>query len=123
MIGRGREAPEGYYDRPEIEPHLKWLWSAFWELGTERQLGMTIGPIPGSKVREYMRDEFGLLGAEYDHVCAVMRAIDNEYLSMLNRRKDDGPEMADAAKTTDPEGVKRVVRGLGSRFKAAKGRK
>lgn len=84
---------------------------------------MTIGPIPGSKIREYMRDEFGLLGAEYDHACAVMRTIDNEYLSMLNRRRDEGSEMADSAKTSDPEGVRRVVRGLGNRFKAAKGRK
>ena len=32
---------------------------------------------------------------------------------MLNRRKDDEPELADAAKATDVEGVKRVMRGLG----------
>ena len=46
MVERGREAPDEFYDRPEVEPHLTWLWNAFWELGTERQLGMAVGPIP-----------------------------------------------------------------------------
>ena len=123
MIDRGREAPDDFYDRPEIAQHLGWLWSAFWELTSERQLGMAIGPIPGSKIREYMRDELGLDGAQYDYACTVIRNVDNEYVAMLNRRRDEGPEMADTAKVTDPEGVKRVVRGLGNRYKAAKGRK
>jgi len=120
MAERGRDAPPEFYDRPEIEPHLNWLWNAFWELGTERQLGMTIGPIPGSKIREYLRDDLDLHGAEYDRARAIIRKADDAYVGMLNRRKDDGPEMADTAKTTDSEGVKRVVRGLGNRYKMAK---
>ena len=67
--------------------------------------------------------ELGLDGAQYDYACTVIRNVDNEYVAMLNRRRDEGPEMADTAKVTDPEGVKRVVRGLGNRYKAAKGRK
>jgi len=123
MIDRGREAPAEYYERPEIEPHLNWLRSAFWELSTERQLGMTIGPIPGSKIREYLRDELDLYGAEYDRARAIIRKVDNAYMAMLTSRKDDGPEMADTAKTTDSEGVRRVVRGLGNRYKMAKPRR
>lgn len=122
MLDRGREAPAEFWDRPEIEPHLAWLWNAFWELSTERQLGMTIGPIPVSKIREYLHDELELHGAEYDRARAIIRKADDAYVGMLNRRNDDGPEMADVAKTSDPEGVKRVMRGLGGRFKA-KGRK
>lgn len=120
MAARGRDAPDAFYDRPEIEPHLVWLWNAFWELGTERQLGMTAGPIPGSKIREYLRDELDLYGAEYDRARAIIRKADDAYLGMLNRRKADGPELADVAKTTDVEGVKRVMRGLGDRFRMAK---
>ena len=26
MADRGRDAPDAFYDRPEIEPHLTWLW-------------------------------------------------------------------------------------------------
>ena len=117
MAERGRDAPDGFYDRPEIEPHLVWLWNAFWELGTERQLGMAVGPIPASKIREHLRDEMELTGAEYDRARAILRKADDAYLGMLNRRKDDGPKMADSAKATDAEGVKRVMRGLGRRTK------
>jgi len=123
MAERGREAPPEFYDRPEIEPHLTWLWNAFWELGTERQLGMSVGPIPASKIREYLRDELDVHGAEHDRARAIIRKADDAYVGMLNARKGDGPELADVAKATDSEGVKRVVRGLGNRYKMAKGRK
>ena len=115
MAERGRDAPEGFYDRPEVEPHLAWLWSAFWELSTERQLGMAVGPIPGSKIREYLRDEMELVGAEYDRARAIMRKADDAWCGMLNARKGDEPVLRDAAKVTDTEGVKRVMRGLDKR--------
>jgi hypothetical protein len=115
MAERGRDAPAAFHDQPELEPHLVWLWNAFWELGTERQLGMTVGPIPGSKLREYLRDEMELTDAEYDRARAIIRKADDAYLGMLNARKADGPPLADAAKATDAEGVRRVMRGLGKR--------
>jgi len=113
MAERGREAPDEFYERPEIASHLTLIWNAFWELGTERQLGMSIGPIPGSKIREYLRDELELHGAEYDRARAIIRKADDAYLGMLNARKGDEPKLADQAKATDAEGVKRVMRGLG----------
>jgi hypothetical protein len=115
MAERGRNAPDGFYDRVEVEPHLTWLWNAFWELATERQIGMAIGPIPVLKIREYLRGELELDGAEYDRAKAIIRRVDDAYVSMLNRRKDDGPVRSDAAKATDVEGVKRVMSGLGKR--------
>ena len=122
MIDQGREAPDGFYDHTEIEPHLTWIWNAFWELSTERQFGMSIGPLPILKIREYLRDELELAGAEYDRARTIIRRIDDAYLAMVNRSKTDGPEMADVAKATDATGVKRVVRGLGNRYKLAKPR-
>ena len=77
MAERGRKVPAAFYDRPEIEPHLTWLWNAFWELGTERQLGMAVGPIPVSKIKEYLRDEMELTGAEYDRARAIIRKVDD----------------------------------------------
>jgi len=118
MAERGRNAPDAFYDRPEIEPHLAWLWNAFWELGTERQFGNVLGPIPVSKIREYLRDEMELTGLEYDRAYAVIRRVDDAYAAMLNARKGDEPKLADAAKATDAEGVKRVMRRIDNRFKA-----
>ena len=116
MAERGREAPAEFYDRPEIEPHLTWLWNAFWELSTERQLGMSIGPIPGSKIREYLRDEMELTGTDYDRARSIIRRTDDAYLGMVNNsRKGDDPVVSDAAKATDVEGVKRVMLGLNKR--------
>ena len=113
MMDKGREAPAEFHDRPEVEPHLLWLWNAFWELGTERQLGMTVGPIPASKIREYLHDELDLDGADYERTRAIIRKADDAYLGMLNRSKSDEPILTDQAKATDAEGVRRVVRGLG----------
>jgi len=118
MIERGRTAPDGFYDRPDVEPHLVWLWNAFWELGTERQLGMSVGPIPGSSIREYLRD-IDLDDADHERARAIIRKADNAYLNML-RSKTDEPKLTDQAKATDTEGVKRVLRGLG---KAKPGKK
>ena len=115
MAERGRSAPDAFYDRPELEPHLTWLWNAFWELSTERQLGMAVGPIPGSKIREYLCDEMELTGAEYDRARAIIRRADDAYCGMLNARKGDEPRLTDQAKATDIEGVKRVMRRLDKR--------
>jgi len=115
MAERGRNAPDGFYDHPEVEPHLTWLWSAFWELSTERQLGMVVGPIPVSKIREYLIDEFDLHGAELDRAKAIIRRADDAWCGMLNARKGDEPALSDQAKATDTEGVKRVMRRLDKR--------
>lgn len=116
----GRQAPPEFYDRPEIEPHLMFLWTAFWDLSTERQMGMVIGPVPVSKMREYLRDELGLDGNEYDRARAIIRRADEAYCAMLNRRKEDGPEMAETVSINDAEGVKRMMRRLGDRSKDAR---
>ena len=113
MAERGRDAPAEFYERPEIASHLTLIWNAFWELGTERQLGMSVGPIPGSKIREYLREELELHGAEYERARAIIRKADDAWLGILNARKDEEPKVSDMAKATDAEGVKRVMRGLG----------
>jgi hypothetical protein len=116
MAERGRDAPEGFYDRPEIEPHLAWLWNAFWELSTERQLGMTIGPIPGSQIREYLRDEMELTGVDYDRARSIIRKADDAYVGMLNRRRQDGPVMNSAGERRGR------LRAVGEKGSLARGR-
>lgn len=58
------------------------LWAAFWELSTERPIGMGTGPIPVSKIRSYA-PEFGM---ETSSFVRIMRRMDEEYLSHANRQ-------------------------------------
>jgi hypothetical protein len=95
------------------------FWSAFWELSTERQIGMGMGPIPWSKIRSYFAED-GFCGGDLEWATALIRKMDNAYTGMLSGSKNDEPEMADSAKATDTEGVKRVMRGLGKRFEQSR---
>lgn len=58
------------------------LWSAFWELSTERQIGMGVGPIPVSRIRRHA-PEFGMDTSSF---VRIMRRMDDEYLSHANRQ-------------------------------------
>jgi hypothetical protein len=81
---------------------------------------MAIGPIPVSKIREYLRDEMELTGPEYDRAREIIRKADDAYCGMLNRSRNSGPERSDVAKVTDAEGLKRVVRGAAVSKRRAK---
>lgn len=64
-----------------------WL-AAFWELGTDRQLGMATGPIPAASIDRHTagwpRDDAELFRR-------VIRALDGAYLDALEeRRKAEG---------------------------------
>lgn len=96
------------------------LWNAFWELSTERPFGMGVGPIPQSKVRQYVREELELHGEAGDRAVKIIRRADDVYVGLANKTDDGESEMADSAKATDAEGVKRVMRGLGNRFKQSR---
>ena len=58
------------------------LYDAFGDLSTERQIGMAVGPIPRSKIKEYGRDELDLSGEALDRFMMTISRIDGEYLSM-----------------------------------------
>lgn len=83
-------------------------------------MGMGVGPIPRSKIRQYVIDELGMRGAACDRAVTIIRKADDAYVGMANKTDDGEPEMADSAKATDHEGVKRVLRGLGNRFKQSR---
>lgn len=63
---------------PDILPGAAAWWEAFWELGTERQIGMAEGPIPANAIREAAH---GLSRDEADGFRRVMRAMDAIYLA------------------------------------------
>jgi hypothetical protein len=82
---------------------------------------MSLGAIPRSKIRNYFSLELGFRDEDLDRAVRIIRSMDNEYLDLRSSSANDREsEMADSAKATDHEGVKRVLRGLGNRFKQSR---
>lgn len=75
----GRKVPDAFKAQPRVRPHLLVVWDGFWELNTERQIGMVLGPIPGSAIRAYAHDA-GLHGSAAETFRALIRALDADYL-------------------------------------------
>lgn len=73
----GQEVPEGLI-APDLSDVEWYLWEAFWELSTERQIGMREGPIPWSSIRAYLSHSTGI---NPDVFVAVIRAMDSVYLT------------------------------------------
>lgn len=59
-------------------------WEAFQECSTERYLGMTPGPIPGSKIREYLA-WMGFEGELAQRVFHAVRLLDRAFLDYNGR--------------------------------------
>lgn len=90
---------------PALEPAWQFFWAAFWELSTERQIGMGLGPIPASALREYARHS-GVFGDLLDSFTVVIRAVDAEYLKLVAPKDQKQPH---TVRGDDIEGVKNVL--------------
>lgn len=97
-ILNGFPAPPPFYERPEIEEGDQYLWRAFIDLGTERQMGMGLGPIPRSVAQAYAAD-LNIEGDRFDRFWSIISMIDNEYLKLANASdKDSGESDAEGKK-------------------------
>ena len=50
------QIPDTLLDEPELLPGLSFYYSAFWDLFPDRQMGMSVGPIPYASMRDYCID-------------------------------------------------------------------
>jgi hypothetical protein len=64
---------------PEVPPGYEIWISSFWELSTERQFGMGIGPVPASAI-ERMAERIGVAEDEFESYRLAMRALDRVVL-------------------------------------------
>jgi hypothetical protein len=71
--------------RPEIEPYLRFVWDAFWELGCDRPIGFgALGAIPFSSVDRYAR-RFGIDDSDqFSRFLHLIRQLDAKYLALVN---------------------------------------
>ena len=84
---KGRELPERFIG-PSLLPGYEGWFDAFYELSTDRQLGMAIGPIPAASID---RQNEGPLFRR------VIRAMDGVYLAHV-RGVPDVPESDNPAR-------------------------
>ena len=87
---------------------LQFLWDAFWELTTERPMGMAgEGRIPGSAIREYAR-EHGYYSDDARWFREVIREMDAEYLGLRTEEPPTG--LINETPLSDVKGVKAMLR-------------
>ena len=79
------QIPQQLLDEPELHLGLGLYNRAFWELSSERQIGMGAGPIPYSAIVFYARNYGMSSGQEYDLIYLVRR-MDCRYLELQEKR-------------------------------------
>ncbi|WP_210319283.1 phage tail assembly chaperone, partial [Aureimonas glaciei] len=77
--------PTKHNPQPRLLPGLGAWIDAFWELSTERQIGMGSGPIPSHAIDRWAER----LGAELGMFRAAVRAMDRVYLDHINTPADE----------------------------------
>jgi hypothetical protein len=64
---------------------LEWIWEAYINLNTCRQIGMSVGPIPWSAVEQYVVSH--RLSDDEAYVLHMsIREMDSVYLEHMNRK-------------------------------------
>lgn len=89
MSEEGGTTLKALADRPELEPQLEWLWDAFWDLSSDRQVGFSAGPIMWASLDAYAR-RHRINGAIFNRFVSLLRKMDREFLKV-------SAEMAKAA--------------------------
>ncbi len=67
---------------PELKPGLQFYFDAWQELATDRQLGMSVGPIPGMSIRALVK-ELKLDQVESYEFQYLIRKMDSAYLEYV----------------------------------------
>lgn len=67
--------------------HLQFQWSAFWDLHTDRPVGMGVGPIPFGAIDQYAaRYSIDDLD-DFEAFRELIRAMDDAYLTWSSKRR------------------------------------
>ncbi len=100
--------PRGYQGRPNLHAEDRFLWTAFWELGSDRRLGFNgEGRIPSMAIRAYA-ETFGIW--EYGDLrwfTGVIRTLDSEYLELRRPKDKNGPQRE--VKMSDHRGIRELI--------------
>src|SRR5262245_3492926 len=111
MYDGGRDPPLAFFERPEVLRIYLPIWEAFGLLGTERQIGMTVGPIPYSAIVRHVDKEMELDGQAAEFVIEVLYLVDRKYMALLSSRRTTRTVKGAAykAKMSDPAEVSNLM--------------
>jgi hypothetical protein len=76
-------------DKPTLRPGLSLYWTAFAELKSTRGIGMDIGSIPWTAVKQWC-DEHDIRGDQRADVFHLVDAMDRAFLEWRARKQDLG---------------------------------
>ena len=76
-------------EQPTIDLHHFWLISSFYDLSTDRSMGMGIGPIPYSAIIRFIT-YWDLEQESADLLIEVVKAMDSLYMDHVNESKPKG---------------------------------
>ena len=79
----GNKIPEKILNAPQVNTGLELYFNAFFELESERQIGMSIGPIPWSSINEYSK-VYNLSTEQKECLFYFVRKLDRVYLRKVN---------------------------------------
>jgi hypothetical protein len=108
--------PWPFYERPELTIQEGIYLSAWYDLSTERPIGMAEGPIPRSKIKDYGTDDLGLIGDELELFVSIMCRVDGGYLSNENEvnKSDPNSHIREEVSINNAAGVKNILSRLGA---------
>ena len=75
--------PDKIKNKPLLRVGLDFYWRAFWELSTDRHIGMAEGPIPWTAMNHWALRN-GVVGEEFDRFVLLIKAMDVAYLETRN---------------------------------------
>lgn len=79
-------APKALQDRPDVWEHLAFAWAAWWELHSDRPIGMGgAGAIPFSAIDRYA-ERYGLIGDAFETFIDLIRAMEGVYRDWQDKR-------------------------------------
>lgn len=74
--------------RQDPDEALRFVWDAFWNLSTDRQVGFATGPIPWTAVDRYaVRHHIDDADA-FERFHSLLRSMDGAYLEHLERERE-----------------------------------
>lgn len=83
----GKPLPAEYLARPKLSRALTFYLEAFWDMSTDRQIGMGEGPIPFSAI-DRLAVRLGLDPGAFQRLKSLIRTMDHEYLRIRAQKPD-----------------------------------
>jgi len=84
MVNAGQPLGRRFAEKPALNTGLEIYYEAFNALSTCRQIGMGIGPIPWTAVRQYAED-LGMEGISRDRLFTLVSEMDSVYIEHVTK--------------------------------------